>query len=240
MNLNFLKRFSPFSRRPHDDPQLDAAQAAVRDAHRATLRYGRRGTGRPVVVAMVGLTGSGKSAVARVVAERLAAATLRSDDVRVRLRDAGLGADATRRIYEELCLDVVRGGGNVVLDSDFVAPDKRRRLERVLAGVGARVVYVRTLCEFDVMIGRAFRAEADPFFSGAATIWDGSGKERSAVVKIREAQRRIPLHYSWDGAGGVGRYQARALRFVHHTVNTSKHEVWRQQAAAVAAAIASV
>ena len=151
---------------------------------------------------MVGAVGSGKSSVARVLAKAIGAKVIAGDAVRVELRNQSKSFSQVRNIAEKTATAILRQGRSVVLDSDFVDLKKRRSLESKAKQNGARVVYVRTFCDRDIMIGRLISAKYSPksFFGGASSEW--RGKNNGAVVALREMWRRTPRHYRWSEKGG--------------------------------------
>jgi predicted kinase len=108
----------------------------------------------PALVAMTGLSGSGKSTVAQVLAAELGAVRLRSDVERKRLHglepaddSRGLiyGEDATRRTYDRLALlaaTVLRAGVSVVVDAASLHRGERQRFIDVSLAMNARAVIV--------------------------------------------------------------------------------------------------
>ncbi len=193
----------------------------------ASLAATKRPTRKPIIVAMVGLVGSGRSLVARALAPFIGAAVISADEIRLELRKRGQGYGAVRAICERAALAAVKRGGNVILDSDFVDPKKRRSLERNAKKAEAKVAYLRAFCDPDVFIGRLATAKYPPqsFFGGAHSSW--SGVKRGAVVALREMWRRTPHHYQWSEGGG-GRFSLKRLRIpfiaeIDTTGNWRKH-----------------
>jgi aminoglycoside phosphotransferase family enzyme/predicted kinase len=104
--------------------------------------------GRPVLILMHGLSGSGKTWLARRIAPSLRAAHLRSDVERKRLggmpepghasRGVGMGAysaDSTDRVYRHLAqcaAEVLCGGYSAIVDATFI----RRRDRLCVASIG--------------------------------------------------------------------------------------------------------
>ncbi|MET0294967.1 MAG: AAA family ATPase [Phenylobacterium sp.] len=146
-------------------PLMLSVRAAVR-AH-VSVNSGEQDAGRaylaaalahldprpPVLAAVGGLSGVGKSVFAREIAPRLGAppgaVILRSDEIRKRLAGAGpldrlpaqaYGPDADERVYAamfEAARGVLAGGWPVVLDATFLDPDLRKRASALAAEVGA-------------------------------------------------------------------------------------------------------
>lgn len=210
--------------------KLTGREIIVRDQLTRSLVLPKsRLTREPVTIAMVGLTGSGKSAVARILASDIGAAVISSDAIRVALRETGLGYDAISEIAEHMAGTCLITNVNVVFDADFVSAEKRALLSASEIIGKTRIIYVRTICDIDTMIGRGMRAEAEPLFAGAHSTWDGPPREQSAVVKLREFWRQTPRHYEWDKQVTGGFWHLRRFGFVDYTVDTTEEGVWKKE-----------
>lgn len=189
----------------HPMEKLTAEEVAAMKNFSSNIKVVECLTKSPVIVAMIGLVGSGKSFVARYLARRIGGTVIEGDAIRVELRKQDAPFERTRVIAEEMALEVIRRGGNAILDSDFIDAKKRASLREKARKVGVQVLFVCTYCDIDVMIGRAlgvsYRDSPDDFFEGAASLWKEE-ETKGAVVKIREMLRRLPLHYSWEKNGG--------------------------------------
>ncbi|MBU6414973.1 dephospho-CoA kinase [Patescibacteria group bacterium] len=163
-------------------------------------------TKKSLVIAMVGLVGSGKNTIAQALAKQIGAKVIDADEIRIALRKMGKNYDATRHIAETIAGEIIRRGRNVVLASDFVDAKKRKLFENKAKQWEARVKYVRVVADRDVMIGRilsaSYKNTADDFFGGASTAWRGNSKYHGAIVKMREMWRRTPHHYQWVNKNG--------------------------------------
>ena len=134
---------------------LRAAQLAVadsREAHEAADRYldasdrEAAALGQPPLVVVRGLMGSGKSTVARALAEKIGAEYLSTDELRRELFGASTStaafdqglytAENRRRVYDELlrrAKELLAAGLATVLDGTFLAAtDQRRAIEMAL------------------------------------------------------------------------------------------------------------
>ena len=167
----------------------------------------KRKTDEPVIVAMIGLAGSGKSSVSQELSKLIGATVIEGDDIRIELRKHGEQYERARALAENIALEVVNQGGNIILDSDFIDPKKRASIREKARKAGIRLVFICTYTDdFDVMVGRTLTADyknsVDDFFGGASSQWKGSEQSKGAVVKVREMWRRTPHHYRWENKGG--------------------------------------
>ncbi len=197
----------------HKKESLTQKERKVQDIFFANLSVKKRKTRKPIIVAMIGLVGSGKSSAAKELAGLIGANIIEGDEIRVLLRREGEQYEGTRKIAENAALEIIKRGGNVIMDSDHIDAKKRASLRAKAQKDGVRVVFICTYSEdkerpgipgftFDTMIGRNMTAVPDEFFGGAKTSWQESKQEKGAVVKLREMMRLVPLHYQWKNKGG--------------------------------------
>lgn len=188
----------------HTRGALTKKERAVQDAVMAKLGIRKRKTERPVIVALIGLVGSGKSSVARELAKHIGATVIEGDAIRIELRRQKGRYEGVRAIVENAALEVIRRGGNVILDSDFIDDKERAVLREKVRKAGVRLAFVCTYCDYDVMAGRIVSATypTRSFFGGASSKWKGNARSKGAVVKLREMWRRTPHHYRWQSKGG--------------------------------------
>ncbi len=160
--------------------QREAATASARrhlDQARASIVVDRqpRDRDRPLVIAMCGVIGSGKSTAAERLAEQLDAVVISSDRLRRQLAalgviagasgqaDEGLYSDAMRtRVYHAMleCGDpVLASGRTVVLDATHGLQRDRQQVREWASRRGANTVLVQTLAAGPVTMGR-LRARA--------------------------------------------------------------------------------
>lgn len=205
----------------HKIEKLTAEECAVQQDYMSKLQIKKRTTKRPIIVAIVGLVGSGKSTVANDVATLIGATVVNGDEIRLALRRQAESYKNVRLIAENMAIEIVKNGGNAILDSDFIDAKKRASIREKAKQAGAKVVFVRTYADPDVILGRIATAETNEFFAGAKTKWKGDKQSKSAVVKIRELWRRTPLHYRWEATGG-GRWIMRKLSFLSADIDTGK------------------
>lgn len=185
---------------------LTKKERTAEQAFLANLKIKKRTTKKQIVVAMIGLVGSGKTSVAQELANRIGATVISNDDIRIELRKQNERYEHARIIAENACMHVIKRGGNVILDSDFVDKQKRASLREKVRDTHARLLFIRTYCDPDVVLGRIM-----------------------TTVKIREMWRRTPHHYRWSNQRG-GVWILKKFPFVLFAeVNTTVPDTWKQQ-----------
>lgn len=103
---------------PQTNQHLTKSEQRVRDAFLSHLKVTERKTAKPVMVAMIGLVGSGKSFVARKLAPLLGATIIEHDQIRIGLRKEHLPYDHVAAIAEDTAHAVIEHGGNIIFDAD--------------------------------------------------------------------------------------------------------------------------
>ena len=133
---------------------IRGASSAVPYVGRVSDALGSAG-GRPVLVALAGLPGSGKTTLARDVAVRLDAVHLRIDTIEAALTSSGLveaaggwraAPDAGYRVAYALARDLLRGGHHVVADSVNPLTVTRLAWAGVASDTGSGRVDVEVVC----------------------------------------------------------------------------------------------
>jgi predicted kinase len=212
--------------------KLTKKEETAQRNYRTKLKIKPRKTTKPVIVALIGLVGSGKNSVARELAKQIGGTVIEADAIRIELRKQNERYDHTRDIIENLTAEVITQGGNVVIDSDFVDQKKRASIRKKAKKEGARLLFIRTYCDLDVAVGRVLTAtynkKVDDFFGGASSKWHGSGQSKGAAVKVREMWRRTPHHYHWVNQEG-GRWVLRKFPFALFAEIDTTKEKWRQE-----------
>lgn len=182
---------------------------------------------KPIIIAMIGFVGSGKSNVARAIAKLINGRVVSVDDVRVNLRNKKQDYAKISQIIENIAIKTLKSGRSVILDSDFVDAAKRKTFEQKFKKLDYPVGYLRIYADRDFMIGRLISKKyvSKSLFGGASSNW--KGKNKGAVVALREMWRRTLHHYRWSPAGG-GRFILKRLpiKFILE-LDTSKN--WRQK-----------
>jgi len=212
---------------------LNTKERVAQEAFISKLKIKQRNTDKQVVVAVVGLIGSGKSSVAQELAKHIGATVIEGDDIRIELRKQSESYERQWVIAENAAIEVVKRGGNVILDADFVDEKKRASLREKARKTDVRVVFVRTHCDLDVVVGRVLTAtyhnRVDDFFGGASSKWTGSEQSKGAAVKIREMWRRTPHHYRWVNQGG-GKWVLKKFPFaIFAEIDTTDSDLWKRE-----------
>lgn len=171
--------------------------------------------------------------MAHELAKHIGATVIEGDAVRIELRKQSKRYEKSRAIAENMAIEVVKQGGNVILDLDFVDEKKRASIREKTRKAGIRLVFVRTHCDPDVMIGRILAAtyhnRVDDFFGGAKSKWQGSEQLKGAAVKVREMWRRTPHHYHWVNQSG-GKWVLKKFPFaVFAEIDTTDPDSWKRE-----------
>jgi len=173
-------------------------------------------TNKGIIIALIGLVGSGKSTVAQKLAKIVSATVIEGDQIRVRLRKEEERYEGTRKIAENVAVEIIKKGGNVIIDSDHIDVKKRASLREKAKQAGAKLIFIRTFADYDVMVGHSITAtyqkSQNDFFGGAALGSKWQKDFGGAVVKLREMWRRTPHHYQWINKVG-GKWILRKLSF---------------------------
>ena len=188
----------------------------------SSLKTPKRKTKKPVVVAMVGLIGSGKSSVAKALASLIGATLVKGDSIRIALRQKNQDYNPVHNVIKKAVFSALRLGSNVILDSDFVNQKKRKDLERTLK---TKIVYLRTFTERDAMIERLTKAK-----------YSQRDLFQSSTIAIREMWRRTPHHYNWSKADG-GKFILKKLKIPFLAEIDTTTPDWRKKVREIAAKI---
>lgn len=185
------------------------------------IRLGRRNAKRPVVLAMIGVSGAGLSSIAHELSRRLHWPVIEKNKIRVRLREEGPGftASTTDRVHDAMLDYILAERGNVILDSDFAERVKRKNLERLARHHSAKVVYLQVMCALETMIQRILRVKYNP----KTHIF------KNVAVAVREHTRRLPWHYRWSEAKGGQYFLRRPPVKVLAAIDTTDPDVWKKR-----------
>lgn len=204
----------------------------------------KRKTKKPLIVGIVGLIGSGKTTIAKKLAPLIGATVVSGDDIRICLRKEKEKYDNTRLIAEIVATEIINNGGNVIIDSDFIDQKKRVSLKEKAKKIGAKVIFIRTYADLDIMIGRImstdFKNVLEDFFGEASSSYQGENK--GAVVKEREMICRMLSHYNAINVGnGRYKFELKEPSFkLFAGIDTNDEEDWHQVVKVIALQIRSL
>lgn len=99
--------------------------------------------GTKFLVALTGPIGSGKTHIARMLAKKLGAVHVRTDDIRVRLRKQGKSFANAPKIAQKLLASALSRGKTAVADFDALLPKRRQRLKIIAENTGARFILTK-------------------------------------------------------------------------------------------------
>jgi predicted kinase len=132
---------------------------------------------------MMGLPGTGKSFVARRLAERVDAFHLMSDSIRKQLLGISLSArrfqgygkgiykgNIGRKTYDEMMRRAqvfLAAGHSTIMDATFLHPDSRRRARELARKTGVPVLFVFADCPEQTVVSRLSRRKMEGSFSDA-------------------------------------------------------------------------
>jgi uncharacterized protein len=164
----------------------------------------------PVLIAIGGLSGTGKTVLARALAPRLTpapgAVLLRSDTERKalhhveqteRLPPEAYAPSETNKIYEIL-LDnaarVIRAGHSAVVDAVFARLDQRARIEALAVGADIRFVGLFLTADLAIRLARVGRRAADASDADGAIARLQEEYDLGSVTWQRIDASRTPAH----------------------------------------------
>ncbi|MFH1651903.1 MAG: AAA family ATPase [Chloroflexota bacterium] len=150
-----------------DDPYIgreEMMQSAevARSYFDLAASYARK---KPLLLVTTGLVGTGKSTLARALAQRLGMAVFSSDVIRKQLADVpagehrseefnrGIYSEAfSRRTYDKLfsgAAEVLREGGSVILDASFIRSEERRKAVQIARDLKADYYILQCVLDED-------------------------------------------------------------------------------------------
>ncbi len=196
------------------------------------LSHAQMKKSKPIVIAMIGLVGSGKTTVAKELAKITRGVRVDGDDIRLALRKEGKDFSSVRRIAISTALGAIRLGRSVVLSSDFVSKANQAELRKLCRKAGVGLYLVQVLCDPDIIIGRIIDGDPGDFFDHAKSVH--KGKDRGRVIRLREFWRRSPNHYNWSAKNG-GQWKPKSPRLPNlFSVDTSDGKSWKAEVRKIA------
>jgi aminoglycoside phosphotransferase family enzyme/predicted kinase len=140
----------------------------------------------PALVAVAGLSGSGKSSLARALAPTVGAVPgaviVRSDEIRkqlsgvdplYRLGAEGYTSEMSRRVYAALgdrADRVLRRGHSAIVDAVFARPSDRARVEQLAVAAGVPFIGIWLDAPEHVLVDRVAHRKRDPSDADAAVV----------------------------------------------------------------------
>jgi predicted kinase len=204
---------------PHKRNILTKKEHSAEEAFLANLNIKKRTSKKPLIVALIGLVGSGKTSVAQELAQHIGATIISNDVIRIELRKQKERYENAQVIAENVALRIIELGGNAILDSDFIDQQKRVDFRVRFRTTNVRLVFIRTHCDIDAQISRILEAFCD----------DHASEFLRPEVKIREMWRRTPLHYRWTNQrGGVWALKKLPVT-IFADIDTTHSGAWKKQ-----------
>ena len=97
---------------------------------------------QPILIALIGPVGSGKTRIARILAKKLNAIHVRTDDIRIGLRKEGKTYSRAPHIAKEMIRAALEKKMSVISDFDAVLLRRRNELCRLAEKYGARCIFI--------------------------------------------------------------------------------------------------
>lgn len=100
---------------------------------------------QPFVIGIIGLIGSGKTTVAKLLTKKLAGTALvKSDSARFLLKEAGLEwGENVREVLFNTAQWLLRNDYSVIFDRDFIEEKKRKNTQKLVDELGAKFYIIR-------------------------------------------------------------------------------------------------
>ncbi len=190
-----------------DDPYIseterEKTKAAAAGYFSLAEAYTRK---KPILLITVGLTGTGKSTIARALAKRLGLTILSSDVIRKKLAGVPLTErhfdgyrggiytpELSRRTYEKMyadARDILKQGDSVILDATFVRKEGRLKAKQLAETAGADFGIIEvTLPESVIKKRLDRRIKTGSVSDGRWEIYTPQKKEFEPVDEIPEEQ----------------------------------------------------
>ena len=178
--------------------EADTPSEAAEPAEYLALAAGLLRPAEPLVLAIGGLSGTGKSSVAAGLAPRIrpapGARILRADVLRKRLAgvlpeqrlpDASYTPERTARVYSALIGQAAAAGHPVIVDATFADPARRDAIARAAASAGARFVGVWLEGDPSILKERVARRSGDASDATPAVVERQAAADVGAITWAR-------------------------------------------------------
>lgn len=170
------------------------AQNKAMQAYEKTLALPEQPPRKQFIVCPAGLIGSGKTTVAKRLAEKLNLVRISGDEIRKVLKDHGLGYDGLVRIGGELTKKYLSQGYSMVLDSDAMSPRSKVVIDRAEQELGVLPIWVHINTPEEAILER-LRTYKDRFpFKDA----DDAVANYMRRKNLHENLEGIPFIYTFD------------------------------------------
>ncbi len=157
------------------------------------------------IIIMCGLPATGKSTVAKMIADERGYELLRSDILRAKLLegedifDSKIASDMNKRlmVYEVMfkkASEYASSGKGVILDATFVTQSLRERAATVAHSLGRTFVIIETVCDKEIALSRIRkRREGQQYESNAITEEAYNNNLKIfEPVKVKEIAKKFP------------------------------------------------
>ena len=153
---------------------------------------------QPFIIALIGVVGAGKTHIARLLAHRLGAVRITTDDIRVQLRRHGKSLDSAPEITRERSDVLLRRGRSLILDFDAVNPLRRQELRRRARHFGARLYCIAVQAPQRLILARLRQKRYTP----SDLFRDAAEATRAYFIrkKFRKKFRRFPPSFTIDNS----------------------------------------
>ena len=111
---------------------------------------------QPFVIGIIGLIGSGKTTVAKLLNEKLTGTVLvKSDSARFLLKEAGLKwGENVVEVLSNTARWLLRNGYSIIFDGDCIREEKRKEIQKLVDELGAKFYIIRIKLDKDLCLKR--------------------------------------------------------------------------------------
>ncbi len=175
---------------------------------------------RPILIAMHGLSGSGKTWLSSKLLSRLPAIRIRSDVERRRIFGLGETEDsasatgegiytiqAKDRVYgrlSEIAETLLQAGFNVIIDASFLQRSRRKNVMAVSEASRSAMLFIETVAQKDILVNRVKRREearVDASEAGTEVL----EYQQSQIEPLNEQEKSIALQVRTDDSTDLDR-----------------------------------